>query len=91
MGIAAAGLAAVVLSVFFEGGRGLDALNLNNFNFAFLMIGLLLYASPTKYLQEFYDAVKGSAGVILLFPFYAGIIGIMTGTCLLYTSDAADE
>jgi short subunit fatty acids transporter len=25
--------------------------------------------------QEFYDAVKGSAGVVLLFPFYARIIG----------------
>ncbi len=71
----------VVLSVFFT--QGLDALNLDNFNFGFLMIGLLLYLSPTKYLQEFYDAVKGSAGVVLLFPFYAGIIGIMTGTGLV--------
>jgi len=71
----------VVLSVFLR--EGLVALNLDNFNFGFVMIGLLLYASPTKYLQEFYDAVKGSAGVILLFPFYAGIIGIMTGTGLV--------
>ena len=71
----------VVLSVFFT--QGLDALNLDNFNFGFLMIGLLLYASLTKYLQEFYDAVKGSAGVVLLFPFYAGIIRIMTGTGLV--------
>ena len=71
----------VVLSVFVT--QGLDALNLDNFNFGFLMIGLLLYLSPTKYLQEFYDAVKGSAGVVLLFPFYAGIIGIMTGTGLV--------
>ena len=71
----------VALSVFFT--QGLDALNPDNFNFGFLMIGLLLYASPTKYLQEFYDAVKGSAGVVLLSPFYAGIIGIMTGTGLV--------
>ena len=71
----------VFLSAFFT--RGLGALDLNNFNFGFLMIGLLLYASPTKYLREFYDAVKGSAGVVLLFPFYAGIIGIMTGTGLV--------
>ena len=78
---------AVVLSVFFT--QGLDALNLDNFNFGFLMIGLLLYANPTKYLQEFYDAVKGSAGVVLLFPFYAGIIGIMTGTGLVDSMTAA--
>ena len=53
------------------------------------MIGLLLYVSPTKYLREFYDAVQGSAGVVLLFPFYAGIIGIMTGTGLVDTMTAS--
>ena len=47
------------------------------------MIGMVLYLSPTKYQKEFYDAVLGSSGVILLFPFYAGIIGIMTGTGLV--------
>ena len=65
--------------------QGLGALDLNVFNFGFLMIGLLLYNSPSRYLKEFQDAVKGSAGVILLFPFYAGIIGIMTGTGLVDT------
>ncbi|HJO03115.1 MAG TPA: TIGR00366 family protein [Acidobacteriota bacterium] len=69
--------------------QGLGALDLNNFNFGFLMIGLLLYVSPTKYLREFYDAVQGSAGVVLLFPFYAGIIGIMTGTGLVDTMTAS--
>ena len=69
--------------------EGLGALDLNNFNFGFLMIGLLLYVSPTRYLREFYDAVQGSAGVVLLFPFYAGIIGIMTGTGLVDTMTAS--
>ena len=77
----------VVLGAFFT--QGLAALDLNNFNFAFLMIGLLLYASPAKYLREFYDSVQGSAGVILLFPFYAGIIGIMTGTGLVDSMTAS--
>jgi short-chain fatty acids transporter len=79
-GLALTGVA-VFLGTFFT--QGLGALDLNNFNFGFLMIGLLLYASPAKYLREFYDSVQGSAGVILLFPFYAGIIGIMTGTGLV--------
>ena len=69
--------------------EGLGALDLNNFNFGFLMIGMLLYVSPTKYLHEFYDAVQGSAGVVLLFPFYAGIIGIMTGTGLVDSMTAS--
>ena len=75
------------LRAFFT--RGLGALDLNNFNFGFLMIGMLLYVSPTKYLHEFYDAVQGSAGVVLLFPFYAGIIGIMTGTGLVDSMTAS--
>lgn len=65
--------------------QGLGALNLNVFNFGFIMIGMLLYVSPGRYQQEFNDAVRGSAGVILQFPFYAGIIGIMTGTGLVDT------
>ena len=65
--------------------EGLGALNLNVLNFGFLMVGLLLYASPARYTGEFHEAVKGSSGVILLFPFYAGIIGIMTGTGLVDT------
>jgi short-chain fatty acids transporter len=69
--------------------EGLGALDLNVLNFGFLMIGLLLYASPSKYLGEFNEAVRGSSGVILLFPFYAGIIGIMTGTGLVDTMTAS--
>ncbi len=64
---------------------GLGALDLNVFNFGFLMIGMLLYLSPSRYQDEFNDAVRGSAGVILQFPFYAGIIGIMVGTGLVDT------
>ena len=63
----------------------MGALDLNVFNFGFLMIGMLLYISPSRYQDEFSDAVKGSAGVILQFPFYAGIVGIMTGTGLVVT------
>ena len=69
------------ISVFLT--EGLGALDLNVLNFGFFMIGMVLYLSPTKYQKEFYDAVLGSSGVILLFPFYAGIIGIMTGTGLV--------
>ena len=63
----------------------MGALDLNVFNFGFLMIGMLLFISPSKYQDEFTDAVKGSAGIILQFPFYAGIVGIMTGTGLVNT------
>ncbi len=78
---------ALFLRAFFT--QGLGALNLNVFNFGFLMIGMVLYASPGRYQTEFNEAVKGSAGVILQFPFYAGIIGIMVGTGLVDTMTEA--
>jgi short-chain fatty acids transporter len=65
--------------------QGLGALDLNVFNFGFIMVGMVLYMSPSNYRAEFYEAVRGSAGIVLLFPFYAGIIGIMTGTGLVDT------
>ncbi|HUG38619.1 MAG TPA: TIGR00366 family protein [Candidatus Limnocylindrales bacterium] len=65
--------------------EGLGALDLNVINFAFLMVGLLLFLSPARYEKDFYKAIQGCAGIIMLYPFYAGIIGIMTGTGLVDT------
>lgn len=82
------GIIALTGVVLFLGAfwtQGLGVLDLNVLNFGFLMVGLVLYLSPSKYEREFNEAVKGSAGVIMLFPFYAGIIGIMTGTGLVGT------
>lgn len=80
-----AALTGVVLTGHTFATEGLGALDLNVLNFAFLTIGLALYTSPIDYLEEFYEAVQSSAGIILQFPFYAGIIGIMTGTGLVDT------
>jgi short-chain fatty acids transporter len=80
--LAATGLILFIRAFLTE---GLGALNLNVLNFGFLMVGMLLFINPTKYEGEFYAAVKGSSGVILQFPFYAGIVGVMTGTGLVNT------
>lgn len=61
---------------------GLGALNLNVVNFAFLTIGLSLYMRPDVYESEFKEAVGSASGIILQFPFYAGIIGMMNGSGL---------
>jgi short-chain fatty acids transporter len=78
-------LIGVALSVRAFLTEGLGALDLNVLNFAFLMVGLLLFLSPAKYQKDFYKAIGGCAGIIMLYPFYAGIIGIMTGTGLVET------
>ncbi|WP_137291236.1 short-chain fatty acid transporter [Natronorubrum halophilum] len=61
---------------------GLDALDLNVVNFAFLMAGLAIYTQPQVYRDRFGDASSAAAGVILLFPFFAGIQGIMASSGL---------
>lgn len=60
---------------FFIFGEGLDV---DIVNFSFLFIGLALYISPKAYLDNFFTAVKSSAGIILQFPFYAGIMGMIS-------------
>ena len=62
--------------------RGLDALSLNVVNWGFLFAGLLIYTNPSAYRERFGEAASAAAGIILLFPFFAGIQGIMSGSGL---------
>ncbi|ELY74175.1 short-chain fatty acid transporter [Natrinema pallidum] len=64
---------------------GLDALDLNVLNFGFLFAGLALYTRPALYRDRFGDAADAAAGIILLFPFFAGIQGMMSGSGLAET------
>jgi len=52
-------------------------LSLNSVNFIFLGIGLLLHGNLRNYIDAIVDNAKGSASIIIQFPFYAGIMGIM--------------
>lgn len=45
----------------------------------FLFLGMILHRNPVRYVRAFGNAAKGAAGIILQFPFYAGIMGIITG------------
>lgn len=58
------------------------ALNLDIVNFAFLILGILLHGSPHRLLAALRDAVAGAAGIVIQFPFYAGIMGMMVGSGL---------
>ncbi|MDO5529404.1 MAG: short-chain fatty acid transporter [Paracoccus sp. (in: a-proteobacteria)] len=59
---------------YFLGG---GALNLNVVNFLFLMIGIAMHGSARNVLAALDDAVRGGAGIVIQFPFYAGIAAIM--------------
>ncbi|MBR1770155.1 MAG: TIGR00366 family protein, partial [Bacteroidales bacterium] len=55
-------------------------LDLNSVIMLFLFLGLILHKSPKEYVKHFSKATSGAAGILLQFPFYAGIMGIITGT-----------
>ena len=57
-------------------------LNLNVVNFLFLFLGIIFHVRPKNFLQAVNNAVKGSSGIIIQFPFYAGIMGMMVSSGL---------
>ena len=65
---------------YFAGGGGLE---LNIVIFTFFILGILLHRTPRNYINSFVEAVKGSSGIILQFPFYAGILGMMSESGLV--------
>ncbi|WP_417227263.1 short-chain fatty acid transporter [Amphritea sp.] len=56
------------------------ALNLNIVNFTFLFSAILLHGTPKSLLNSVSQGAKNCAGILLQFPFYAGIMGMMTAT-----------
>jgi short-chain fatty acids transporter len=71
------GLAGLVYVGYHFASRGLD-LNLNIFNFIFLVLGIVLHRTPIRYVRAIADATPGASGIILQFPFYAGIMGMIS-------------
>jgi short-chain fatty acids transporter len=65
----------VYLAVTSEGG--LAFLDLNYINFLLFGLCLLLHGSINRLLMAVQEAVGGASGIIIQFPLYAGIMGIM--------------
>jgi len=73
-------VAALMLSFLAMNLHGLAALDLNNFNFAFIAAGLLLHWRPRSFLRAVAKSVPATAGVLIQFPFYGGIFGMISKT-----------
>ena len=58
----------------------LAALDLNTYNLIFITLGLLLHWRPKRFLQAVGNAVPATGGVLVQFPFYAVIFGMIAGT-----------
>jgi short-chain fatty acids transporter len=76
-------LGVVYLAVsFWRAPDKLGALNLNTINLAFLVLGFALHGTPARLMRAVREAVPATWGVVLQFPFYAGIAGMITYTRL---------
>ena len=80
-------IAIVALMLAFLGqqiaAKGLaSAIDLNNFNLLFLALGMLLHWRPRAFLRAAANATPATAGVLVQFPFYAGILGIISKTAI---------
>jgi len=73
-------LLGVVFLVFYFIKKG--QLDLNSVIAIFLFAGLILHKTPINYVRAVEKAIKGAGGIVLQFPLYAGIQGIMIGTGL---------
>jgi short-chain fatty acids transporter len=76
------GLGGLVFIVYHSATKGFD-LNLNFVNWFFLFIGIVLHGTPVRYVHAVAEAARGVSGIILQFPFYAGIMGMMGGSGLV--------
>jgi len=73
---------AYLVRYFATAGEPLNALNLNVLNFTFLLLGVWLHGTPARLMRAVQEATPAVWGVILQFPFYAGIAGVITATHL---------
>ncbi len=62
--------------------QGAFALNLNSVNFIFLFAALALHGSVRSFSRAVGNAVSGVGGILIQFPFYAGVMGMMVGSGL---------
>ncbi|RNC82591.1 MAG: short-chain fatty acid transporter [Phycisphaera sp.] len=67
---------------------GLTRLTPNDVNLTVLMLGLILHGTPRSFINAVEEGARGCAGIIIQFPLYAGIMGMMHSSGL--TSQIAE-
>ena len=77
------GLMGIAYLSYFFITKGFN-LNLNVLIFIFLILGIIAHGNLIKYTKAVNKGAVTAAGIILQYPFYAGIMGIMKGTGLVF-------
>lgn len=82
--LAVAGLLAwYLLDLFRSSPQGaLAALDLGTYNLIFLVTGLVLHGTPRRFVGAVAQCIPATAGVVIQYPFYAVVFGMIVGTTL---------
>lgn len=77
------GLAGLIYLVAYFTKNGFN-LNVNILIFMFIVLGILAHGTLLNYARAISKGTATASGIILQFPFYAGIMGIMHGSGLVH-------
>lgn len=80
LGMGLFGLLYIVLYLVDGGG-----VTLNFINLLFLSLGITLFVTPSRFLAALSEGIKVVSGIIIQYPFYAGILAILGGSGLIVT------
>ncbi|GGH36167.1 short-chain fatty acid transporter [Mangrovimonas yunxiaonensis] len=74
--------AIILIAFFYQYSNALKAFQItpNMLNFFMLGLGILLHGSFSSFLNALQEAIKGASGILIQFPLYFGIMGIMEQT-----------
>jgi short-chain fatty acids transporter len=86
------GMLLLIAAIIGIGDSGIGRLGLNQVIMVLLGLGLLLHRSPAHFTRAASQAAVGCAGIIVQFPLYAGIMGLLitSGLCATMTSGLVD-
>ncbi|CAN5243438.1 hypothetical protein BH20ACT9_BH20ACT9_01690 [soil metagenome] len=76
-------IAGLIFLVPFFVQNGVIGFDINVLNFTFLIAGLAMHGTLARYASAVGEGAKAASGVIIQFPFYAGILGIMNASGLV--------
>lgn len=72
-----------ILSLIASDSEQIFSLDLNTVNFLLFGMTLVAYRSLPRFTEAVGEAIKSSADIFIQFPFYAGILGVLTSSGVL--------
>lgn len=63
--------------IFVQGFLRGDSLDINRVNMIFLFLAFLLHGTPKKFMTSLNRSFSFSSSIVIQFPFYAGLMGLM--------------